>query len=175
MPTIVSPDFISNSFQNLARSNRFTVVFNSPLEAGRNPLYIACRRAQWPSLSFSTSTVKMQGPSFQLPYEQTLEEVQLEFFIDDKYENYHFFKKWFEKIIDPNTKNLEYYINYAEDVEIFQLDSNGEVIDSVKLLNAFPKTISEMDFAHDNDNEFQTFNVSFVYDGLEFGNSLQTL
>ena len=169
MATIVTPDFIKNSFQNLARSNRFTVVFDSPNESGTDALYIACRRAKWPYLSLSTATVKYQGPSFQVPYEQILEEVHLDFFIDDEFNNYNFFKNWFEKILDPKTKDFEFLANYGQDVQIFQLDSNGETIDNVKLLNAYPKTISEIDFAHDNDNEIQTFNVSFVYDGLEFG------
>lgn len=172
------PDFLKYAYsEGFAKPNRFQVVFFPPsnittdiastLSSGR--LLLGCRRAQWPSLSLATSDQRTKGPTYQIPFDQTFEELQLEFLSDRFHFNHAIFKDWIQLIYDPVTKRLDYYENYTTDLEIFQLDEAGIPVNRVKMENAYPKTLSQMDLAHDNNDEIQTFSVDFVYDNIIHG------
>lgn len=182
----LGPDVIRYAYaEGFAKPNRFQVAFLPPtgkinvsnldfststidkMSSGR--LLIGCQRAQWPSLGFMTSEFKTKGPPTQLPYEQVFEEVNLSFLSDRFHYNHSIFKEWMELIYDPVTKQIEFYENYTADLEIFQLDITGILVNRVMLQNAYPKTVSEMDLAFDNNDELQTFDVSFVYDNIVHG------
>lgn len=52
---------------------------------------------------------------------------------------------------------------YQRDLDVFQLDRNGNVMKGYKMVNAFPTEVGEVPLSHDANNQISRFPVTFAY------------
>ena len=90
-------------------------------------------------------------------------DVQLTFYETNKYQVKKYFDTWKSNIIDQNDKTLKYKSEYAKTVTIHQLNSMGDSVYSVELIDAFPTTISEIQLGARNTDSVTEINVQLSY------------
>ena len=74
-----------------------------------------------------------------------------------------FFEKWQEMAFDLTTWNLKYYKDYVTPIEIYLLDRQDKRKYGIKLIEAFPKTISGTELGQASNNEIIKTSVSFSF------------
>lgn len=145
----------------LARSNRFTVTFNPPSYVlrgmGNNGNSVAlqqmllfCDSTQLPGVTVNTTPVRSFGEVREIPYETNYEPITLSFYVDTGFQVKKMFDVWSLGIQDWTTRKFKYYKDYTTILEMRVQDMADETRYSVKLFEAYPKTVSavQMDYAN---------------------------
>ena len=161
----------------LARNNLFRVILPSfnDNNISADELNLLCSRASLPFKQISTRE-RMIGPKpMKLPYAITTEDTNMTFLVMNDYKIKKYFDAWQNRIINNDTYEVSYLNDYARDIQIDQLkqgykgDVNGadsipseNIIYSCKLLDAYPTTLSQIDFTNDL-NGIVEVSVSFSY------------
>lgn len=156
-------DFISKvKSVNFARQNRFTVSISSPAEGNADLTELFCEQASLPSLSLASQPVRTYGEQREVVYDRNFETISLTFLVDRQYAVKEFFDKWMNKVIDPNTRLLGYYEDYARDMTIMTQDTKDNDTYFVLLREVYPKTISAIQLDH-NSKDIAKLQVTFNY------------
>ena len=77
-------------------------------------------------------------------------------------------------IIDPVTELISYRSEYATDVWIQQLDKNNTPIYGIKLLNAYPTSVSGVALSNESTDATQSISVSMTYERFEIEGSIRS-
>lgn len=165
--------------RNLARPNRFEVIFAAPasitdggLEKARL-VSLFCEISNLPGIAVTTKGQRIYGPAYQRPIslEYGGEAISMTFYVDKDFTVKSFFDNWIFSIVNPNNFNVSYDENsgnagfkkYTTDITINQLDEQNKITYSVKLIEAFPKVINMMDLNMSSTNQVHKLNVTFGY------------
>lgn len=155
-------DFISEIKRGgLARQNRFTVSLGSGNSNGRI-VQLFCEQAVLPSLSFASTGVKSYGESREVVYDRNFEAITLTFLVDKNMEVKTYFDEWMNKVVDPNTRNPGYYVDYVRDMAITIQDTKDNDTYVSTLYEAYPKTISAVTLDY-NSKDVMRIQVTFNY------------
>ena len=164
--------------RNLARPNRFEVIFVAPETINLSSKSITglvslfCEISNLPGLAITTKGQRIYGPAYQRPVslEYGGEAINMTFYVDRDFKVKSFFDKWMFSIVNPNNYNVAYDdsierggTKYTTDITINQLDENGNIKYSVKLKEAFPKVMTMMDLNMSSTNQVHKLNVTFGY------------
>ena len=173
--------------KNLARPNRFEVIFTSPestrrvgnFTESRNDFKSAelvslfCEISNLPGITITTKGQRIYGPAYQRPIslEYGGEAIAMTFYVDRSFEVKQFFDKWIFSIVNPTNYNVSYdesdlqngSTKYTTDITINQLDETDAVTYSIKLIDAFPKAMNMMDLNMGATNQVHKLNVTFGY------------
>jgi len=95
------------------------------------------------------------------------ETIDVTFYLSADHFERNYFRRWMEYIYKPNTNDLEYYKNYIEPMEIYQLDKDQNPTAGVKLNEVFPKTLGPVEFSN-NSSELGRQQVSFAFKDITF-------
>jgi hypothetical protein len=160
-----------SSESGLAKPSWFKVVITRaghPTESRFASLF--CDTAQFPSHNISTSGLRTYGPPIQLPYLREYEPVQLSFLVDTNMRIMGFFNSWMNSIVDDSnlgSNDVGFSEDYVADITIYQLSPiKADDVYSVKLINAYPKLINQLDLSYQSQNEFHRLQVQFVYEKI---------
>mgnify|MGYP003110692588 FL=1 len=74
------------------------------------------------------------------------------------------FDNWIHLLVDINNHTVGYKKDYSCDMVIQQLNPKGKVVYGVKLLKAFPTTVTSIDFDSSNENAMAEVQVTLDYD-----------
>jgi len=77
-----------------------------------------------------------------------------------------YFKQWKEKIVDKNGF-FGLKKNYAKNIEIELLDEKGNPIKKVKIIDAFPLNLPQIDLSAKNRDAFLEYAVTFEFKRFE--------
>lgn len=177
MPVSIS-SFKSSFNGDLARPNRFEVDVPIPLtllayvKTNRNLKY-RCENANLPGRTLATIEQKTYGPVEKFPYQNTYNDIDLTFIVDDDMSQKVFFDAWMNFINPLYNNNFRYKSDYATDLTITQYDVTNQPSYSVNLYEAFPIAINQMDLDWSNDG-YHKLSVTFAYTYWK-NNSLQSL
>ncbi len=176
----------------LAQPTRFRVIINPPqvnvgqvpVTIGGNPvlanlvrnaiggsigggdarvLALLCEATTMPGKQILTTERAVYGPTFRMPYGQIFAEWPATFNVDNMMYPKTLFEQWHDLIIDPNTFDVNFYKNYVTDIEIYQLDKRDVAIHGVKLYDAYPVTVNDLELNHGAQDSVHKLNVSFAY------------
>ncbi len=196
---------IKSRFLHLAQSSQFRAV----LQVGRLPftedydpqggryyddLSLMCTNASLPGSSFSTSENNQDyyGINQKFAYRRDFDDLNLEFYVDGKYNTIKFFEQWMDYIASPgdyqtvgtDQKNLynvyrfQYPEKYKVIIDIHKFDKDYEQVHSPALpvvntgtkndivytfVNAFPRSISSIPVSYEA-SEILKCSVTFAYD-----------
>jgi len=169
----------------LARTNQFRIQIHGGFD-DNTFLESFCFGMNLPARNISTNTVRRDGAYFELPYGESYEPITLQFYADADLTFRQYFVDWHAKIYDRKTKGLYFYEEYVKEVRLFVIDRNTagdnnhgdwvleDINDmngayegnyAINLINAYPKSVSDISFASSND-DIATFSVQFVYERI---------
>jgi hypothetical protein len=176
-------------FGGPARGSLFEVqIMNFPgvkSRANSRDLVFFCKNAAIPGMSFSAVESQHVGQFRKMmPMTINVEPVQTIFMLDSDHQIMSFFHGWMQQVVNYSTAagpfaevggRLPYEVNYKDDygatVVIRQYSTNyqktGQYYE-VKIENAFPIMIGDVDLAWENNDSFSVLPVSFQYDRIEY-------
>lgn len=174
-------DFISLvKTKGLAKTSHFSVFFtpvtlNTVSNLNTESLMMFCSQVNLPGINIATNPAKIFGETFEFAYEKIYGPITLNFYVDANLEVKKIFDSWIEQIQDPITKKFGYYSDYTTDMEIFVYNSEQKKVYSMKLYEAYPKTISDIQMDYSASGGFMNLQVTFSYRFFEtFGNIQST-
>ena len=173
----------------LAKANRFNVMFTPPdltlfnldlqgllqkaLTDNLNPknvlndprdISLLCDSVSMPGKQISTIDYQSVRQSVKVPYGTVQDDVELGFLLTNDYHMKTVFDKWINSIVDADKYCVAYKKDITCDVVIQQLDEKDTPIYGVKLEEAFPVSMSNIELSNQSENTVQRLNVSFTYD-----------
>lgn len=171
-----------------ARSNLYRVLF-TPENAARE-LNLLCTNVQLPGRQILTNERLIGMTNKRISYGFAVPEVTMTFLALNDYFTRGFFEEWQSRVVNTNDYEVGYYKDYVQDIQIQQLKSGGnvanllvsgnfpkifkvldaltemnaeeEVVYAATLVEAFPTTLTEINFSNEQD-EVVSFSVSFSF------------
>src|SRR5210317_111037 len=108
-------------------------------------------------------------PARKIAYDFKSGNISATFYADKFMRERSYFELWQKSAVSTSTSfNVNYYDNYVTNLNIFQLgqyaakQERDDVTYGVQLIDAFPKTISAVDYSAEA-NAVQTFSVTFTF------------
>ena len=132
-------------------------------------LRFLCDQVALPVRSLATVDSAIYGAPTKLPYQSTYTEASLSFYLTESMAQKKLFDAWQEVIIDARTGNVGFFDNYSCSVTISKYSSNVDTPDgntadyAVRLLDAWPSIIGEVQLSHSAGNEVLKLPVTFMY------------
>lgn len=159
--------FISSFTDDLAKPSKFEVKITPPPVLGNiiDPATLAlrCESATLPGRTLATSDLRIYGPTEKYPYQSTYEDVTLTFIVTSSMIEKTLFSTWLDHINSPKTWNFEYKSNYVTDILITQYDTSNREMHEVKLIEAFPISINQLDLDWSSDAPYHKLSVVFAF------------
>ena len=127
-----------------------------------------CSAITMPSREAVQKEIRHNGPTRKFVYNYTTPEVTATFYTDKFMRERTFFEIWQKAAFSNLTHNINYYNDYVAPIDIMALgqyasrDERDDVTYAVRLLEAYPKIISDVSFSHEA-NEIQKFEVTFSF------------
>lgn len=146
--------------------------FNSDIY---NFISLFCHSASIPSLNVMTNHYRENEAHFEVPYGISYEPLTLTFYGDADMVIKALFDKWYHSITQsrtmpssstPGTNRMKFMDDFTCDVTVTILDKNEGKLYNVKLINAWPKSVGNIDLNSQN-TDVVSFPVQFVYERLE--------
>ena len=122
-----------------------------------------CNGASLPGAQIQTLDYQAQKQSVKVANTYIHEEVTLKFILTNDYYMKKLFDNWLGQVIDFENHQVGYKDEYSCDVVIQQLNSKGNVVYGVKLLKAYPTTVTSVEFDSSSD-AFGELSVTLSYD-----------
>lgn len=164
---------ILNQFNqsSLIRPNRFIVLIDYSIEELNltEQLNLLCSATVIPGKQIFTSEYRIDRNLLRKPYTYQFEPIQMTFLLPD-YKVKTFFDAWMNRVIDPKTYTVGWLNDYANTIRIHALDSRNNIRYGVRLINAFPTAISNLEYSNEADG-IVSIDVTFVFDEVEQINS----
>ena len=158
--------------RNLARSTRFEVFIPIPqalreaFNTEQNKLVsLFCESTAFPPQIVGVKQQRIYGPVYQRPFgvEYGGEGLPMSFLLDQQMDVKAFFDAWISKVVDPKQFFVYYPEQYTVDMVLFQLNEKNNTTYSIKIEEAFPRSVSLVELNHGNQNQVSRLNVNFAY------------
>ena len=153
--------------------NRFEVLIFSPVARSLHgaktdesrKVSLRCESIFLPGRNLNTLTdSNTYGPTREIVDGVTYaEDIAMTFQASSGLDERRFFEEWQEQAFNSHTWNLGYYNDYVGIVEIYLLDKKDKRRYGIKLIEAFPKTITGTDLSQATNNEIIKTSVSFSF------------
>ena len=158
-----------------AKGNRYNVSFTkfpagiSGGAAVTEKLQYLCESVSLPTKGIATNPHDIHGPPREIAYRETFTESALSFILDDAFTVKKYFDDWQAGIVSPTTSNPSYYNDYVGEIFISRQSNNAEDFTiannfyEIKLLEAYPSAVGEVQLGHAMGNEVLKLSVTFKY------------
>lgn len=131
---------------------------------------LLCTAAQIPGKNISLGYREMGGERVPYASGQDFPPAQFTYYLTNSYEMRHYFQEWMNAVMHQplrpsSTKHTfaGYHSNYTRDVKVIQYSRNGRRVYEVKLIDAFPVSLSSIDLNNQLQNAPHEFTVSMAY------------
>lgn len=170
----------------MARTNRFVIFMNPPIalkgnnSAGgmdyyKNPkkseipnnsydIAMLCESCTFPGKSIATLDYKLLRQSIKIPNGYINEDIAFVFHLTGDYYMKGVFDRWIGMIVDVPRYRANYVTDYVTDVTIQQLDAMNKPIYSVKLIAAYPVSMTAIALDNTADNQTQRVTVTLTFE-----------
>ena len=136
---------------------------------------LMCTNITMPSRTFNTSPYRIAGAPYKYPTQVQYGDITATFIGDKFLRLRSFFELWQSSIYNNQTGHFNFYKEYIGDIDIFQLGQFDDTNDrdaatyGVRLREAFPAMISEVQYDSGSNNQYVAIQVTFAYrDWLNF-------
>jgi len=127
-------------------------------------IQIACHTCTMPGRTLQYYLHSQHSAPFHIPYSQSVyDPLTFAFYADSELSQRHFFDAWQTAVININDNSLNFFIEYTQDIKIWQLDRQGNKTYGITLYAAWPSSISEVSYGYANTNQVQQITVSMSY------------
>ena len=177
----------------ILKSSKFEAIISG---ADADILTVRCIAAQIPGLTINTTDFKLYGgmPVLKVPTSKTYTDLRLTFLARSDSADRYFFENWFNLISNFASNNVAYYNDVARDITINVYDefnkkktfnttaglqgtppgpgtnqgtTKDSIAYSVKVLNAIPISLDEVDISWAETDRLIEFTVTFSYEQLQ--------
>ena len=177
------------------KASKFEVVIS-----GTDGLTVRCIAAQIPGITINTTDFKLYGgmPVLKVPSSRTYSDLRLTFLARSDSADRYFFDNWFNKISNFSSNTVAYYNDVARDITINVYDefdptktfnvrsglqgvntgtgtnqgtTKDNIAYSVKVLNAIPISLDEVDISWADSDKLLEYTVTFSYEQLQLKNN----
>lgn len=152
--------------QGLAQPNRFSVLFTPPLGVDTTNLkevLMMCTKVSMPGVSFAADPVRTYGESRQAPYDKVYVPARLTFIVRANLYEKKLFDAWMNFIRPDETRAFAYYQDYISDMQVGVISQSDKSAYTMTMLEAYPKSVGEIQFDQSNINVPMTLDVDFQY------------
>jgi len=168
-------EFKGALLSGIARPNKFRVQLPGSIDdtsgrvgsiadfnGGVQDLNLLCKSCTLPMRQMLTAPRQIGMKSQEVTHGYAVQDVTFSFHEPNTYFVRNYFQAWMDKQVDLDTHELEFKKGsrgeggYAKDVRIFQLNNAGQDIYECVLIDAFPKTLGQIDLANDNNGTVET-------------------
>ena len=148
-----------------ARGSLFKVIMNIGEWGGDNQTAsFLCKSASLPASSVEPITVPFRGREIKLAGDKKFEPWEITIINDTNFNVRNAFERWLNTI-NSHEGNIgnQTPSNYKREMEIYQLDKNGNELKQYRMVGCFPSTIGAIEMSYDN-AEIEEFPVTIEYD-----------
>lgn len=151
---------------NVARPNKYEVSIFPPAGLGAAPRDLAMMAE---SVSFPGQNVRASadllrhGPQREVGQGMTYGPFNITFICTEGLPEKKFFEEWQEFIINKETWEARFYKDYVGTINLSALTVGEQESYSVKIHEAYPKTITAQEFGYGNSGAYQTISVEITY------------
>jgi hypothetical protein len=140
------------------------IIFPTAVPGGTSDLVnILAQSTSLPGKKVTPENVDFAGQQYQIAGEVSYSDWKITFRIDDNMDVYKKFRAWSELIIGSELNLVAFPAQYKTNLNLYQLDANGNRITSITLNGAWAASIS--DIAYDTTSKnIATFDIDFSYD-----------
>ena len=125
---------------------------------------IRCESIQFPGRNLDTAPdTNIYGPTREIVQGYSYAEISATFQCSSDLKEKRFFETWQRLSYNPASWSMGYYDDYVGEIDIYQLDEQDKRRYGVKLVEAFPKTISAQTLDYSSVNQMQKVSVNFTY------------
>lgn len=175
--------------KGLARVNRFEVIiprpkllnqrspqkgFNGAIIGGERVatstiapqrISLLCEQAAFPLFNINVKPYRIYGTPYQRPVTSDYggDGLPMTFHVDREMTVKRFFEDWARFIINRDTFNVAYQEQYIVDIEIYQLDEFNRRTYGIKIIEAFPRSLNQMELNNNAQNQTHRLIVLFSY------------
>ena len=127
-----------------------------------------CSAISMPDREIVMKEVKHNGPARKVAYDFKSQDITATFYADKFLRERTYFELWQKSAVSTANFNYNFYNDYVTNLNIFQLgqyaskQERDDVTYGVQLIDAFPKTISTVDYSAEA-NAIQSFSVTFTF------------
>jgi hypothetical protein len=162
--------FKANLIGGGARANQFQVELAFPAFLQSNAAIAAykgqflCKAAQLPASTVDKTPVNYRGREVKFAGERVFAPWRVTILNDTDFLLRNLFEAWMNGINNHRTnQGITNASQYQTTFNVFQLDRNGGAIKGYSFVDAFPVEVSAIELSFDNNNEIETFDVTFEY------------
>jgi hypothetical protein len=170
----------------VARSNRFAVYMNIPIisvsltnmvtnllkgnsamsGSVNNPrdISVLCETTGIPGIDFGVMETQYGIKRRKLPNSFDQQDITFTFMMTNDYFSRNFLDTWCNSVVNKLDATFNYKSDYASDIVIQQLDTKNFPIGGVKLYNAYPVSVQEIQLSNMNENDITKITATFTYD-----------
>jgi hypothetical protein len=147
-----------------------------------------CKSAAIPGITYSTTTYEAVGQlPRQYPVSMANTPFSAQFMVDSDHQVLTYFHRWMQSVLNYNNENpfaesddgklpfeVGYKDNYAKLLEIrhYSTESSIDKYYKVRLYNAFPIAIGDLELAWESNDSYLTLPVTFAYDNIFYDAAL---
>lgn len=152
---------------NGARPNQFKVYLGDRVDNEASSFLVTA--ASLPGQTIGTASIFYRGREVKLAGDKVFAPWTTTIINDSSMAIRAAIEEWMTEIEDNATKvgAVEDLTEYATDIEVFQLDKNGEEIRAYKLIGAWPTDISEIPLSFDANDQISSFSCTWNYQHFE--------
>ena len=191
MSTIDTLKSVVGKRGGFARANRFNVMFTPPTQSLLNlspsaiigvlaggqsvkslisdprDISLLCQGANIPGRQITTLDYQAEKQVVPIPYAVIDEDVTLKFLMTSDYYIKRMMDDWVSSIVNLESYQVGYKKDFACDVIIQQLDAENVPVYGVKLINAFPTSVSGIELDQAQESAAMELSVTMSYDRVE--------
>lgn len=165
-----------------ARANRYRVflpqVSNEVPPSELQGIEILCDSVAVPGRQITTNEYYTTMRATQIAYAFGVAPITMSFYLTNNWESWNYLNSWHSTIITElkETKGyrLKFKKEYSKDFFIEHLDPEDRQTKLIKVINAFPTTLNEIELGNAN-SDLTRVTASFAYDNWTDITSLNTL
>ena len=173
MASVFGIETLKSKIGGFAKGNRYNVTFVG-LPAGLSTavnanLSFLCESVSLPTKGIASTAQDIYGPPREIPYRETFTEAALSFIVDDAFTIKRFFDAWQERIINPETGNVNYWTNFVATINITRLSNDASGFETatdkykIELREAYPSAVGEIALGHSQGTDILKLSVTFKY------------
>jgi len=156
-----------------ARANQFKVTMSFPgyAEVGgeTSDLSYLCKATSIPGQTITAVTVDFRGRQLKLAGDsRAFEDWGITVINDTDFKIYRAMERWMNGINNmTDNEGLTNPLEYQVDIDIDQLDRDGNSLKNYKLRGAFPVSLGEIALSSESNDTIEEFEVNFAYQYFE--------
>lgn len=134
-------------------------------DSGRHrTVSMLCDQVVIPGVNIMAADIRVYGELTESPYGVTYQPASLSVILDNDSSAKEFFDEWSNDVFDRTTRTLGYYNDFVRDVVVTLTDKEDNPISKIRMIEAYPRTISDMQLDYSSSNIIRlTVSLTFKY------------